>query len=614
MRRASVLSALLFFLAAAPQLLLAETVTASDTREFRIDYENDQFLLDGEPFRYVSGSLHYFRVPRAYWRDRLRKYRAAGLNAVSTYVEWSQHEPFSGDYVFSGELDVTAFIEQAQQEGLLVILRPGPYICAERDMGGLPPWMITHHPNIKLRTSDQNYQSYVSRWFNKLMPLIQPYLYGNGGPVIMVQVENEYGSFGACDRNHTAWLRDLLLSYVGDDAVLFTTDGAGVGYLKCGAIDGVYSTVDFGTGANVSKAFAAMRTYSPRGPLVNSEFYPGWLTHWGEPLQTVSTRSAARDLDHVLAMNASVNIYLLHGGTNFGFLSGANYATKYQPQLTSYDYDAPLNEAGDPTEKYFALREVIGQYLPLPNMTLPEPAEKGDYGQVQLSPVASLLDPVILAAFSSENVTRQHPLTFEQLGHRYGFVLYQTRVPARAPDPAVLDLAEFSDRAYVFVNKEGDILQILVENQGRINYGSRLKDIKGLLSPNVTLGGHVLTDWMMTTLPFHTVAPVSELAGYEGHVTPPAFYVGHFVLPEGNSTLDTFLDTSGWTKGVAFVNDHNLGRYWPRLGPQVTLYVPATFLRPYPRSNTLVLLELEAPATNSSVALVAQPVLNGTVA
>nr|CAD7264350.1 unnamed protein product [Timema shepardi] len=600
----------------------SQTVT---TREFWIDYENDQFLLDEEPFRYVSGSLHYFRVPRVYWRDRLRKLRAAGLNAVCTYVEWSQHEPSPGVYNFTGELDIIHFFQLAQEEGLHVILRPGPYICAEREMVSSA---VTRHYKHSV-----NYQARVQSWLNSLMTLVQPQLYGNGGPIILVQVENEYGSYFACDYDHTSWLRDQFSSYVGTDAVLFTTDGAGDSYLRCGKIDGVFATVDFGSGTNVSAAFHAMRNHQAHGPLVNSEFYPGWLSHWDEAYQTVGTNQVTKTLDEILAANASVNLYMFFGGTNFGFMSGANYGSKYEPQLTSYDYDAPLTEAGDPTGKYFAIREVVGRYLPLPDLALPETTAKGEYGVVSMFPVVSLLEDEVKSGLGTPTVFEKYPLTFEALGQSYGFVLYETMVPSDIADPSLLDVKTIGDRALVFldkvlkgvlsrsrnittlslITKDNQTLQILVENQGRINYGSKINDTKGLLS-NVTLDDSELTQWNMTGFPMSSISWLQEqnTKNLSEILLLPAFYRGEFQLPENNLTLDTYLDPTGWDKGVAFINDYNLGRYWPRAGPQVTLYVPGSFLRPYPETNTIVLLELEGTPNNLQVKFVSEPNLGNT--
>ncbi|XP_049781675.1 beta-galactosidase-like isoform X1 [Schistocerca cancellata] len=607
----------------------AEETTVAP-RSFTVDYENNTFLLDGEPFRYVAGSLHYFRLPHPLWRDRLRKLRAAGLNVVSTYVEWSQHAPEPGEYIFSGDLDLLHFIDIAQEEGLLVILRVGPYICAERDMGGLPYWLLTLNPDIRLRTSDQSFLNYVDGWLSYLLPLVAPKFYGNGGPVIMVQVENEYGSYPACDFTYTSWLRDKFKQYVRNDALLFTTDGSSDIMLRCGKIQDVYATVDFGVGSNVASSFSAMRRHEPQGPLVNSEFYPGWLSHWGERYQRVNTGAIVTRLEEMLEMNASVNFYVFFGGTNFGFTSGANYNDRYEPQLTSYDYNAPLNEAGDPTPKYFAIREMIGQYLPLPDIPLPVPSEKGDYGTVTLYPVAALLSDLLRETLGKKYKSSLYPKTFEQLGQNSGFILYETIIPDDLSDPALLDVPGVRDRAIVLIDRmfvtvlsraQGitsaallarprSTLQLLVENQGRINYGSEMKDFKGLVS-NVTLSGYLLTNWNITGFPLSNISAVQQLDAATEESSEPYFYRGYFTIPSNDTVpKDTFLDVSGWHKGVAFVNGNNLGRYWPIEGSQVTLYVPAIFLQPYPKTNEIILFELELPSQSKQVKFTKEPYLN----
>ncbi|KAG0725489.1 Beta-galactosidase [Chionoecetes opilio] len=331
-------------------------------RSFSIDYDNNQFLKDGEPFRYVSGSIHYFRTLPSEWRDRLKKMRMAGFNALETYVEWSSHEPEQGTYDFSGINDLPSFLTIAQEEDLVVILRLGPFADAERDMGGLPYWLLNKNPDMRLRSSDPSYLKYVDAWFgDALLPKVKPLLYENGGPIIMMQVANEYGSYPDCDFAYTSHLRDLVRAGVGEGTVLFTTDGNGVGFLKCGKIPEVYATVDFGSGTDVAKSFDTMRLFEPRGPLVNSEYYPGWLDHWGAPHSTVKAEAVAKTLDEMLALNASVNMYMFHGGTSFGFTAGSNMNGAFQACPTSYDYDAPLSEAGDPTDKYWIVRNVTAK-------------------------------------------------------------------------------------------------------------------------------------------------------------------------------------------------------------------------------------------------------------
>ncbi|XP_078050628.1 beta-galactosidase [Augochlora pura] len=584
---------------------------ATQTLGFEVDYEGNQFLLDGKPFRYVSGSFHYFRAPKRYWRSNLRKLRAAGLNAVSTYVEWSLHEPEENQWQWSGDADLVEFLTIAEEEGLLVLLRPGPYICAERDFGGLPYWLLSRVPDIRLRTDDSRYMKYVERYLNELFRRVEPLLRGNGGPIIMVQVENEYGSY-ACDHDYLNHLRDLMREKIGTKALLYSTDGNNENLLRCGHVDDVYTTVDFGTNANVTRSFEIMRKYQPRGPLVNSEFYPGWLTHWGENFSKVDGRKVAKTLDEMLAMGASVNMYMFYGGTNFGYTAGANGGKdSYMPQITSYDYDAPLNEAGDPTPKYFIIRDVISKYLPMPNMSLPSASPKGHYGPTRLSAVANLLEPPGRRMFASVVLVNEEPQTFEALGLSHWLVLYETILYNTHTDPLILH-ANVHDRGLVYVNDNlsgvlsrsdnsyniaitntyGYNFKLLVENQGRLNYGNGLHDFKGVF--NVTINNNKpLQSWRMTGYRLDDISVIRSTPIIDTQTgilhRGPVVLRGTFMIH--GDPLDTYMNTEGWGKGVAFINGHNLGRYWPRVGPQQTLYVPAPFLRT--GENELVVIELE---------------------
>uniref|UniRef100_A0A8C0BG59 Galactosidase beta 1 like n=1 Tax=Buteo japonicus TaxID=224669 RepID=A0A8C0BG59_9AVES len=323
-------------------------------RSFQLDYEEDCFRKDGAPFRYVSGSIHYARVPRPAWRDRLLKMYMSGLSAVQVYVPWNYHEPLPGVYDFAGDRDVEAFLDLTAELGLLVILRPGPYICAEWEMvrlamGGLG-WVL---------------QPAVDSWLHVLLPKIKPRLYQHGGNIISVQVENEYGSYYACDYGYLRHLLGSFRALLGSEVLLFTTDGTRAEELRCGTLQGLYATVDFGPGSNVTEAFGAQRQVEPKGPLVNSEYYTGWLDYWGEAHASTSSVRVARGLEDMLQLGASVNMYMFHGGTNFAYWSGADFKDQYKPVTTSYDYDAPLSEAGDPTEKLFAIRTVISKVLSL---------------------------------------------------------------------------------------------------------------------------------------------------------------------------------------------------------------------------------------------------------
>ncbi|XP_061883069.1 beta-galactosidase [Entelurus aequoreus] len=623
-------------------LLLLNGLSISASRSFSVDYENDCFRKDGEPFRYISGSIHYSRIPRAYWKDRLLKMYMAGLNAIQTYIPWNFHEESPGQYNFSGDRDLEHFLQLAQDIGLLVILRPGPYICAEWDMGGLPAWLL-QKKDIVLRSSDPDYVAAVDSWMGKLLPTVKPYLYQNGGPIISVQVENEYGSYFACDYNYMRHLAKLMRSVLGEETVLFTTDGGALGFLKCGPIQGVYATVDFGPGANVSAAFNAQRYAEPRGPLVNSEYYTGWLDVWGSPHSVVSTTKVVKTLNEMLAMGANVNLYMFTGGTSFGYWNGA--LAPYSSQPTSYDYDAPLTEAGDLTEKYFSIREVIKMYRKLPDGIIPPSSPKFAYGAVQMKPLQTVSEALESLSFSGP-VVSTYPQTFTDLNQAFGYMLYRTELPVDCSTPMPLSspLNGVHDRAYVSVNgmaagilernkvlsinvtgQAGSRVDVLVENMGRINYGKNINDFKGLVS-NLTLANVVLKRWTMYSLSIDQA--INQGVFWETNtksadplppasLSLPAFYGGSFIIPSGIPDLpqDTYIHLPGWRKGQVWINGFNLGRYWPSRGPQVTLFVPATILSTV-ASNNVTVLELEAApclSTSCVVEFTATPILNGTV-
>ncbi|XP_067634492.1 beta-galactosidase isoform X2 [Eurosta solidaginis] len=613
-------------------------------QNFTIDWDNDRFLKDGEPYRFIAGSFHYFRAHPDSWQRKLQTLRSSGLNAVTTYVEWSLHNPRDGVYVWNGIADLEKFIKIAQELDLDVILRPGPYICAERDFGGFPYWLLTKYPTIKLRTSDINYLFEVRTWYNVLFERMKPYLYGNGGPIIMVQVENEYGSYYACDKKYRTWLRDETLAHVQDKAVLFTNDGPSV--LNCGHIEGVLATMDFGAGDQISSYWARLRQIQPKGPLVNAEFYPGWLTHWSEAMARVRTESITKSFIEMLDVGASVNFYMMFGGTNFGFTAGANDGGpgRYQPDITSYDYDAPMTEAGDITAKFLKLREIIGNYLPIPNIPLPEPIPRKHYGTIRLNACCTFLSKQGRETLSAGVVLSTKPKTFEALDQYSGFVLYETTLPSFKNDPTILRASGVHDRAYIYIDDQlvgilsretpifelpisptyGERLQLLVENQGRINYGP-VTDFKGITS-NVVLGKDVLSNWTMTKYPLESVEDIETLIALvnatqggnsgifhkaEGSTVlrnGPTIYHGKLSIA-GGQVADTYLDTKGWGKGLVFVNGENLGRYWPAVGPQVTLYVPREVLKS--GDNRILLIECQRSAAANEITFTDTPNLDG---
>ncbi|XP_076986010.1 beta-galactosidase isoform X2 [Tamandua tetradactyla] len=576
--------------------------------------------------------------------------KMAGLNTIHTYVPWNLHEPLPGKYQFSGEQDVEHFIRLAQELGLLVILRAGPYVCAEWDMGGLPAWLLEKE-SIILRSSDPDYLAAVDKWLGVLLPKMKPLLYQNGGPIITVQVENEYGSYFTCDYDYLRFLEKRFRYHLGDSVVLFTTDGAYEKFLQCGSLQGLFATVDFGSGVNITAAFLLQRKSEPKGPLVNSEFYTGWLDHWGQPHSTVKTEAVTSSLQNILAWGANVNLYMFVGGTNFAYWNGAN--TPYAAQPTSYDYDAPLSEAGDLTEKYFAVRDVIQKFEKLPEGPIPPSTPKFAYGKVGLKKLNTVEEALDILCPSGP-IKSLYPLTFVQVKQYFGFVLYRTTLPKDCSDPTPLStpLNGVHDRAYVSVDqvpqgvlernnvvtlnitgRAGATLDLLVENMGRVNYGRYNKDFKGLVS-NLTLGPDILTDWMI--FPLKTEDAIhSHLQGRGGHgrghhvetlarsssnYTLPAFYVGNFSIPSGIPQLpqDTFIQFPGWTKGQVWINGFNLGRYWPARGPQMTLFVPQHILMTS-APNTITVLELEhAPCGSDGldpclVELVDKPVFSTTL-
>ncbi|KAM4688347.1 beta-galactosidase isoform 1-T1 [Discoglossus pictus] len=588
--------------------------TDASERTFEIDYEKNCFRKDGQPFRYISGSIHYSRVPRFYWKDRLLKMKMAGLDAIYTYVPWNFHEQKPGEYNFSGDHDIESFLRLADEIGLLVILRAGPYICAEWDMGGLPAWLLENQ-SIGLRSSDPGYLKAVDNWMSVFLPKIKPLLYQNSGPIITVQVENEYGSYFACDYNYLRHLLKLFRHHLGNEIILFTTDGSGLPYVKCGSIQGLYTTVDFGPGTNVTAAFMVQRYSEPKGPLINSEFYTGWLDHWGEPHSVVSTERVVHTLNEILSHGANVNMYMFIGGTNFGYWNGAN--TPYEPQPTSYDYDAPLSEAGDLTEKYFAIREVIKKYKQVPEGPIPPTTPKFSYGEIIMHKVITVVDALdILAQYDA--IQSVYPLTFDQMKQYFGFVLYRTTLPQNCsnPTPLATILNGVHDRGYVTVDgvpqgilerskqvainitgSAGAQLDLLVESMGRVNFGRFINDFKGLFT-NLTLNYTLLTNWTMYPLDIDS-AVINRLLSKKYHYRTanyrvPTFYEGSFDIPSGIPDLpqDTFVKFPGWTKGQIWINGFNLGRYWPARGPQVTLYVPRHILTSS-SPNNITVLELE---------------------
>ncbi|NOR81935.1 MAG: beta-galactosidase [Ardenticatenales bacterium] len=559
-------------------------------------YDNHRFVLNDQPFHILAGAMHYFRVLPEYWDDRLHKMRAMGLNTLETYVAWNLHEPQLGAFDFDAGLDLAAYIQKAAAHGLYAIVRPGPYICSEWEFGGLPAWLL-REPDMRLRCMHRPYLDAVDRYFDALIPQLAPLQVTHGGPIIAMQIENEYGSYGN-DKAYLRYLKDGLRTR-GVQVPLFTSDGPTDEMLQGGTLPHILKTVNLGSRAET--AFAKLREYQPGGPLMCAEFWNGWFDHWGEEHHTRSPEDAAETLAEILAAGASVSLYMFHGGTNWGFMNGANsYPGPYQATITSYDYDAPLNEAGDPTPKYLAFRDVIGQYDPLPDLPVPAPSPKMALGSVALSESVNLIDALDHLATP---VQRPAPTSMESLGQNYGFVLYRTHISGPRPETE-LTIRGLRDRAQVFINDsfigvlerecpekslsfavlpDGAKLEILVENMGRVNYGPELLDRKGI-TEGVLLGQQYLFGWTIFPL------PLDDLSGlnFAHSLTKdgPTFFRG---IVNVKQACDTFLALPGWTKGVCWLNGFNLGRYWQR-GPQKTFYVPAPLFQE--GENEIVLFEL----------------------
>ena len=498
------------FLSAAALSPLALRATPS-SRTFTIG--PDHFLLDGKPFQILSGEMHYPRVPRSSWRDRMKKARALGLNTISTYVFWNAHEPRPGEFDFSGNLDLRAYIETAQQEGLWVSLRPGPYVCAEWDFGGFPAWLLAKR-NIRIRSTDPGFLKAAERFIKRVANEVGALQITHGGPIILCQVENEYGSFGS-DHEYMRAIKRMIAS-AGFDVPLFTADGAAM--LDRGALEDTLAVINFGAGDNVGGEFERLDRFRRSGPRMCGEFWDGWFNHWRESRTTVPAARVTSGLEWMTSRGISVNLYMFHGGTSFGFMAGANTngnaGDRYQPDISEYDYDALLDEAGRPTAKFYAVRDLLQRQqsasAELPELPAPE--------QGIAIPRFELTGSVPLSFLLGEPVRSAQPVHMEALGQSYGLVLYRTR--SAKPGRVTLEIPELRDYALVFAGGKrlgvldrslgqtklevdlpsGQPLDILVEAMGRVNFGPKsTDDWKGLTA--VLLDGKPLEGWQQYRLP-----------------------------------------------------------------------------------------------------------------
>lgn len=561
---------------------------AQAQQKHHFSFGGDQFLLDGKPYRIISGEIHPARVPAQYWRHRIQMAKAMGCNTIAAYIFWNYHETQPGRFDFqTGNKNIGRFLQICREENMWVIMRPGPYVCAEWDFGGIPPYLLKI-PDIKVRCMDPRYMNAVAGYFQHFAKIIKPYMMVNGGNILMVQVENEYGSYGN-DREYMITLRKLWIKN-GINGPFYTSDGPTAYMLEAGTLDSAAIGLDSG----ISPAdFEAAAKQNPNVPAFSGETYPGWLTHWGEAWQRPDTTNLKREIKFLLENNKSFNLYVIHGGTNFGFTAGANAfsPTQYQPDITSYDYDAPINEQGQATPKYYMLRNLIRQYVSCTLPDIPAPIKTIVIPSIEMKRSQNLWNYIRYDHHSPQ------PKPMEDYGQNQGLIVYSTRLIGHKSGS--LKIWEPHDYALVFLNGElidtvyrdgghwevklpetkvkDPLLEIVVEGMGHINFAQFMIDRKGI-TDRVTLNGMTLMDWNVALLPMdeHFIKTAKpDLAVHTDADKPCNFFTAEFNLAE---TGDTYFDMRRFSKGILYVNGHNLGRYWNK-GPQERLYCPASWLK-----------------------------------
>jgi beta-galactosidase len=597
----------------------ALTLSNAQTVNHTFALGDSTFMLDDKPMQIISGEMHYTRIPEDNWRERIKMAKAMGLNTIGMYVFWNAHEMVQGQYDFSGNKNIAAFVQVAKEEGMWVVMRPSPYACAEWEFGGYPWWLLKDK-DLKVRSLDPKFMDAYRNYVLQLGKQLSPLLVTHGGNIIMVQIENEYGSYSN-DKQYLAQ-NEKIFREAGFDGVLFTCDGAT--QMPAGYLPGFLPAVNGED--NPKKVKELINKYhNGKGPYYIAEWYPGWFDSWGKPHAGSNADADAKKLDEVLSAGISINLYMFHGGTTRDFMNGANMSKTeaYSPQTTSYDYDAPLNEAGDPTPKYFKFREVIAKHLP-PGETLPQiPGKKRMIFALE---VIKFSGKANLFGNLGKPVEAEKPLSFEDINQGYGFVLYRTTLKDAAR--GLLKIKEMRDYATVYLNGKrisvldrrlkqdslelnsaaaNSVLDILVENTGRINYGPYLTDNRQGITEKVTLNGLELLGWKMYQFPFNSLAGMKYAPAQAGDDNEqPALYRGTFSL---RGIGDTYLDMHGFGKGFVFINGHNLGRYW-QIGPQQTLYVPAAWLKK--GINEVVVFD-ELKGGHTELSTLNHPVLNEVV-
>ena len=575
------------------------------------EIKNGNFVKDGKEIKLISGAVHYFRNMPDTWRDIFKKMRAMGCNCVETYCAWNMHEKQPEVYDFKDNLDIATFLKIADEEGLMAIVRPGPYICSEWEFGGLPWWLQTDE-SLEIRCMNKAYIKHFDRYLDRMCDEIRPLLCTNGGNVIMVQCENEYGYYGD-DKEYLAYLRDGFIRR-GIDVPLFTSDGTSEDDLLDGTVDGCLATLNFGS--RVEENFVAHDKLFPDMPKMCMEMWNGWFDAWGDDKHhTTSAEDYAQVVDDMLK-RGSLNMYMFIGGTNFGFTSGANHYEKFLPDVTSYDYDAMLTECGDVTAKYYAVRDVIKKYVDEPLPEVPANRKKKAYGKVSLTQCAGFFESL---SKLSAPIHSDVPKCMEMYGTGYGYIAYQT-VLNRNYNDTELEFADLGDRAQIYINnelvgivyvnddelklkfsaKKGDVMTILCENMGRANFGAKMMRKKGIAG-RCLLDDRIHFNWNVYPLPMDNLEKLEF--SKEIPEEKSVFYRGKFTIDEAK---DTFLNTDNFTKGFVMINGFNIGRYW-EIGPQKTLYIPASLLKE--GENEIVIFESDGIKGSPEVEFCDTPVL-----